>query len=445
MAHIYVSSVIDAPIEDVWAIARDFTGHWHSSVIYNSSIEDGLPADQIGCVRAFELSDGGKLREVLVGMSDERHEFSYRILESPLPVEDYFAAVRFSPVTTTGADVRRVDRRLPSAAGAGAGHGRHRHRRVRGRLRRHRSATQVLKNERKPTMHLSMHNWMRSEPIEVTVARLARYGYGSIEIKGEPDQYDTADVRKLLADNGLTCWGAVTLTLAERNLCAKDEQQRAASVQYMKDVVTMVKELEGQEITIVPSTVGKIVPDGTPEQEWEWCVAGLQEIREHANAAGVRMAIEPLNRFETHFVNRGEQALALADAVGPDVGVCLDCFHMNIEEVDLLETIRAIGPRLTDFHVADNNRLACGMGALDWPAIVSTLKEIGYDGALTVEFVAPIDRTPANRYPDALETNPVDISPEELQFIIDHGSSLLSEGFYSMLVEQCATTLLPLI
>ncbi len=294
-------------------------------------------------------------------------------------------------------------------------------------------------------MHLSMHNWMRSEPIEVTVARLARFGYGSIEIKGEPDQYDTADVRKLLADNGLTCWGAVTLTLAERNLCAKDEQQRAASVQYMKDVVTMVKELDGQEITIVPSTVGKIVPDGTPEQEWEWCVAGLQEIREHANTAGVRMAIEPLNRFETHFVNRGEQALALADAVGSDVGVCLDCFHMNIEEVDLLETIRAIGPRLTDFHVADNNRLACGMGALDWPAIVATLKEVGYDGALTVEFVAPIDRTPANRFPDALETNPVDISPEELQFIIDHGSSLLSEGFYSMLVEQCATTLLPLI
>ena len=87
--------------------------------------------------------------------------------------------------------------------------------------------------------------------------------------------------------------------------------------------------------------------------------------------------------------------------------------------------------------------MACGMGALDWPAIVATLKEIGYDGALTVEFVAPIDRTPANRFPDALETNPVDISPEELQFIIDHGSSLLSEGFYSMLVEQCATTLLP--
>ena len=294
-------------------------------------------------------------------------------------------------------------------------------------------------------MHLSMHNWMRSEPLEVTLARLARCGYGSIEIKGEPDQYDTKDVRDLLAKYDLKCWGAVTLTLAERNLCAKDEQQRAASVQYMKDCVTMVKELDGQEITIVPSTVGKIVPDGTPEEEWAWCVEGLKEIHAHASTAGVRMAIEGLNRFETHFINRGDQALTLADAVAPDVGVCLDAFHMNIEEIDFFQAIRDVGDRLVDFHVADNNRMACGMGALDWPKIVGTLQEVGYDGALTVEFVAPIDRTPANRFPDAIETKPVDISPEEMQFIIDHGSSLLSETFYDMLVEKCATTLLPLI
>jgi sugar phosphate isomerase/epimerase len=294
-------------------------------------------------------------------------------------------------------------------------------------------------------MHLSMHNWMRSEPLEVTLARLARCGYGSIEIKGEPDQYDTKDVRDLLAKYDLKCWGAVTLTLAERNLCAKDEQQRAASVQYMKDCVTMVKELDGQEITIVPSTVGKIVPDGTPEEEWAWCVEGLKEIHAHASTAGVRMAIEGLNRFETHFINRGDQALTLADAVAPDVGVCLDAFHMNIEEVDFFQAIRDVGDRLVDFHVADNNRMACGMGALDWPKIVGTLQEVGYDGALTVEFVAPIDRTPANRFPDAIETEPVDISAEEMQFIIDHGSSLLSETFYDMLVEKCATTLRPLI
>ena len=115
MAHVYVSSVIDAPIEDVWAVARDYTGHWHSSVIVKPSIEGGLPADQVGCVRAFELHDGGRLREQLVGMSDERHEFSYRIVESPLPVEDYLASVHFTPVTTTGATFGEwvVDFRVP--------------------------------------------------------------------------------------------------------------------------------------------------------------------------------------------------------------------------------------------------------------------------------------------------------------------------------------------
>lgn len=294
-------------------------------------------------------------------------------------------------------------------------------------------------------MHMSMHNWMRSEPLEVTLARLARFGYGSIEIKGEPDQYETKTVRQQLDHYGVRCWGAVTLTLGDRNLCAKDEAQRAASVRYVNACVTMVKELDGEEITIVPSTVGKITPDGTPEQEWAWAIESLTQVHEHASAAGIRMAIEPLNRFETHFINRGAQALALADEIGPDVGICLDAFHMNIEEVDFLGAIRAAGSRLFDFHVADNNRMAAGMGALDWPAIISTLAEVGYDGALTSEFVAPLDRTPANPFPDAVETEPVDISPEELQFIIDHGSSLLSESFYSMLVERTAQTILPLI
>jgi len=77
--------------------------------------------------------------------------------------------------------------------------------------------------------------------------------------------------------------------------------------------------------------------------------------------------------------------------------------------------------------------------------LVDTLKSIGYDGALTVEFVAPIDRTPANPYPDAIETNPVDISPEQKKFIEEHGSSLLTEEFYSWQVKTCADTLLPLI
>ena len=294
-------------------------------------------------------------------------------------------------------------------------------------------------------MHLSMHNWMRAEPIEVTIARLAKYGYKSIEISGEPEKYDTKEVRGLLNQYGLSCWGSVTLMFPGLCFPAADEATRSRTVKYVKDCITMVKELDGQEMTIVPGTVGKVNPDSTPEKEWDWAVEGLQEVYAHAQKAGVRMALEPLNRFETYFVSRADQALALAEAVGPDCGVCLDTFHLNVEEADMLASIRRAGPRLVDFHVADNNRLACGMGALNWTAIVRTLKDIGYDGALTVEFVAPIDRTPANPFPEAIEQHPVNISAEQLKFIEDHGSSLLSESFYDYLVGRCAAVLLPLI
>lgn len=290
-------------------------------------------------------------------------------------------------------------------------------------------------------MHVAMHNWMRAEPIEVTIARLAKCGYNAIEISGEPEKYDTRHVGKLLKDHGLTCWGSVTLMLGERNLLAKDEAARAMSVKYVKDTITMVKELSGQEITIVPGTVGKLVADAGAEEEWNWAVESLKACYEHGMKEGVRLAIEPLNRFETYFLNRHDQALALAEAVGPTCGVCLDAFHMNIEEKDMYQAIRNTAPRLNDFHVADNNRMACGMGAFDWAKIIGTLKQVGYDGALTVEFVAPLDRTPANPYPDMLETGSVELTPEERKFMVDHGTGDLSNDFYTWLVDETVKTL----
>ena len=294
-------------------------------------------------------------------------------------------------------------------------------------------------------MHLSMHNWMRAEPLEVTLARLAKYGYESIEISGEPEQYKADEVRALLDKYKLRCWGSVTLMLGDRNLVAGSEEQRRASVQYTKDCIDLVAALSGTEMTIVPASVGQITPDGKPEQEWDWAVTGLKEIYEYSQPLGVRLAIEPLNRFETYFINRGAQAMALAEAVGDDCGVCLDAFHINIEEQDLYQAIVDCGPRLADFHVADNNRMPAGMGHYDWRRVIDTLKEVGYDGALTAEFVAPIDRTPANPYPDALDTSPVDISDEQRKFIEDHGSSILTESFYDRLTQANAEHLLPLL
>lgn len=294
-------------------------------------------------------------------------------------------------------------------------------------------------------MHLSMHNWMRAEPLDVTVRRLAKYGYKSIEISGDPENYNTKEVRQLLKENGLRCWGSVSLMFEGRDLIHADAAVRASSIQYIKDCITMVKELDGHEMTIVPSEVGKVQAMDTPEQEWAWAVEGLREIYPHAEAAGVRMALEPLNRFETNFLNRADQAVLLAEEVGPNCGVCIDTFHLNIEEADMYEAIRNSADRLVDFHVADNNRMACGMGALDWPRIVQTLKDVGYDGALTVEFVAPIDRTPANPYKNAAASAETELTPEQLKFIEDHGSGVLSDEFYSWLVAETANTLLPLI
>ena len=88
-------------------------------------------------------------------------------------------------------------------------------------------------------MHLSTHNWMRAEPLEVTLKRIKKFGYESIEISGEPEQYKTKETRALLKEHGIRCWGSVTLMLGDRNLLAKDPGKRASSVQYTKDCVTI--------------------------------------------------------------------------------------------------------------------------------------------------------------------------------------------------------------
>ena len=298
-------------------------------------------------------------------------------------------------------------------------------------------------------MKVAMHNWMRAEPVETTIRRLAKYGYDGIEISYDsvalsPGAPGTAAVRETLRDAGIECVGSISLMFAGRDLIHADPAVRASSVEYLKNCITMVKELRedgGGTMSIVPSEVGKVKEMASPEEEWAWAVEGLKELREHATAEGVRIAIEPLNRFETNFLNRHDQALLLAQEVGDDVGVCLDVYHMNQEEADVLQAFRNAGDRLFDVHVADNNRMACGQGQLDWAAILGTLKELGYDGSLTVEFVPPLDRTPANPYKNAMAVADASLTAEQLKFIEDHGSGVLSEEFYSWLVEESIKTL----
>jgi D-psicose/D-tagatose/L-ribulose 3-epimerase len=298
---------------------------------------------------------------------------------------------------------------------------------------------------------VAMHNWMRAEPVETTIRRLAKYGYDGIEISYDsvalvPGAPGTAAVRQMLDDNGIECVGSISLMFAGRDLIHADPAVRESSVDYLKSCITMVKELRSGldkpgTMSIVPSEVGKVKEMASPEEEWAWGVEGLKAVREHALAEGVRIAVEPLNRFETNFVNRHDQALLLASEVGDDVGVCLDVYHMNQEEADVLQAFRDAGDRLFDVHVADNNRMACGQGQLPWADILGTLKDMGYDGSLTVEFVPPLDRTPANPYKNAMAAADESLTPEQLKFIEDHGSGVLSEEFYSWLVEESIKTL----
>lgn len=290
-------------------------------------------------------------------------------------------------------------------------------------------------------MFLSMHNWMRAEPLEVTMRRLTKYGYDSIEIEGEPQKYNTKEVRQLLKEYKLKCFGSVSLMYEGRDLIHADEAVRASSIQYLKNCITMVQELGGHEMTVVPSQVGKVKAMASPEEEWAWAVEGLREVYAHGEKAGVTLALEPLNRFETNFINRHDQALLLASEVGPNCGVCLDSFHINIEESNLYQAILNTGKKLAAFHVSDNNRMAPGQGDYDWVRLITTLKAAGYDHALTVEFVAPLDRTPANPYKNASAAAEAELTPAQLRFIEDHASGVLSDEFYSWLVEISAQTL----
>lgn len=100
MTRVYVSAIINLPVEKVWGYARDFNGHheWHP-IIAESHIEGGKPSDQVGVVRNFTLSDGGHLREQLLSFSDRDHSFTYNIIASPLPLKNYVATFTCKPVT----------------------------------------------------------------------------------------------------------------------------------------------------------------------------------------------------------------------------------------------------------------------------------------------------------------------------------------------------------
>lgn len=125
---------------------------------------------------------------------------------------------------------------------------------------------------------------------------------------------------------------------------------------------------------------------------------GLAPVLDAAAASGVRLVIEPINRYETDFLVTVDETMELIETSGaPHLGVLADTFHMNIEEVSITDALAAAGPRLWHVHAADSNRRAPGFGHLDFQAIVAALERLGYQGFLSAEILPKPDPDEATR------------------------------------------------
>ncbi len=171
-----------------------------------------------------------------------------------------------------------------------------------------------------------------------------------------------------------------------------DAERRRDAVDNMATMLSVIAELGGTA-AMTPASYGMFsrrLPPFTPPRDEAGDRAvlldALGELGAHAAREGVSILLEPLNRYEDHMVNRLEQAVELAVASGSDaVGVVADSYHMNIEEADVAESLRAAAPRLRHVQVSDSNRLEPGAGHLDWDGFVAALRGIGYAGDLAWE------------------------------------------------------------
>ena len=210
----------------------------------------------------------------------------------------------------------------------------------------------------------------------------------------DPDLIDAAALRDALRRRGLhpiVC-GAYG---PGRDIGDPDPGVRATTLAYLGRMVALVAELGG-DIVAGPSygSVG-LARDLPPEErraEHERVVASLREAGLDAAEHGVRLALEPLNRFETDRVNVVEQGLRLCDDVGLDnVGLHLDTFHMHIEERDSAAALRAASEagRLFHVHACENDRGVPGRGQVAWSSVLRTLREVGYEGDVVIESFTP--------------------------------------------------------
>jgi sugar phosphate isomerase/epimerase len=227
--------------------------------------------------------------------------------------------------------------------------------------------------------------------LEKNLTQIKALGYDGAELAiRDPKLIDLNNLDQLLRKHNLgvpatgtgQAWGEEGLSFTD-----PDPEIRAASIQRVISHIPVAAHFGA--VIIIGLLRGIVKPGVGQDQAMEWLVQALEECSAAARHQNIRLALEPINRYETTLINNVTQGLDLIKRVGADnFGLLLDTFHMNIEEVNIEKSIRACGDRIYHFHVADSNRWYPGAGHLNFKSMLKALAETGYKGWISGEFQA---------------------------------------------------------
>ena len=223
--------------------------------------------------------------------------------------------------------------------------------------------------------------------------KVKSFGYEQVEVCIEdPGRLTASAVAKAAAEEGLSVLVCGAFG-PDRDISHEDEQRRRSGTGYLRQCVDFAAAVGSTLVSgpmYAPTGQTRLLDAGARAAQWARATESLAQVAEHARAANVRLAVEPLNRFETDLVNTVEQGIRLCADVGADnVGLLLDTFHMNIEEKSLPAAITTAGPHVFHFQASENDRGTPGSGHIAWEEIVAALRGIDYAGSVVVESFLP--------------------------------------------------------
>ena len=226
------------------------------------------------------------------------------------------------------------------------------------------------------------------EDVERSTERLARLGYDAMEVEGEPEEHDPKRVKKAVADAGLQISSVCPNFTPNRDLSHPDPNRRAEAQRYLRSLADFAVEVGAPLFIVAPTAYLRVKPVTDPRDEWRWAVEGLRGAGEYAGSLGVDLSLECWNRYGTYMLNRLQEGARMwRETDLSNGGVMADTFHMNVEERSPVDAVRALGGLLNHVHLSDSNRLAPGLGHIDFAGFIRVLGEMGYGGYLAFELI----------------------------------------------------------